>query len=413
MTEKTEYDILIVDQDRFILERMESILQDYGYKTLTAVNIGNAMEQLLFYNPRIAILEIFVPIEQFKNILRTLQKIRNDSVIIVYTDNPENKNLLDAKVFRIFDILIKPASPGELLTTIKNAIDFSEERKKVFEVALESEERLKEQLEWMVWKEHRKSTTKTSAGKYLVENIKHSIFQGLGLGVLITLIDLMSIGSKEESGYYAVPSNIFKDLIKNGDNARKLMDKLDTISGAFDIDYESEKITDMEIREIIHKTIDKAEKFRKIKNQKIVTDGLNFKRPIKFNKHLLDVTLTELLTNSFKYSPTESTIYISKFHSDEFQSIMIMNSIMVMKGRIEGIPREYENAIFEPFYRLNRIHDERFFEEELGFGIGLTVIHNSLNQLGSQIHLYEVLDHSSSSKPERKVVAEIKIPFFK
>lgn len=412
-TENNEFDVLIVDQDRFGLERMVATLNDYGYKTLTAVSMGSAMEQLLFYNPKIMLIEIFIPIEEFKNILKTLQKIRNDSVIIIYTENPENKHLFDPKIFRVFEVLIKPLSPGQILNTIKNALEFSNERKKIFQVSLESEERLKEQLEWMIWKEHRKSTTKSSAGKYLVDNIKHSIFQGLGLGVLITLIDLMSISSKEEDGFYSVPANIFQDLMKNGNNARLLMDKLDAISEAFEAEYGAEKVSEEDIKETISKVIQKVEKLRVIKNQKIITDDLAFKRALKFNKKLLEVALTELLTNAFKYSGNDTNVYISKFHSEDFQSIMVMNSIISMKGGIEGIPREYENVIFEPFYRLNRNNDERYFEEELGFGIGLSVIHNSLSQLGSQLLLYEVVDHSGNIGPEKKVVAEMKIPFVK
>jgi len=96
-----------------------------------------------------------------------------------------------------------------------------------------------------------------------------------------------------------------------------------------------------------------------------------------------------------------------KFRSGNSLSIVIINDVLEMQGGITGIPKELENMVFEPFYRLNNTYDERFHDEELGMGIGLTVLQNAINQCGGNIYLYEVVDHALSSTQRKRIVGEV------
>lgn len=120
--------------------------------------------------------------------------------------------------------------------------------------------------------------------------------------------------------------------------------------------------------------------------------------------------MRELLTNAFKYSPEEAEIQISRFYSPTGLSIVVVNPAAKVSRGINGIPPELEYEIFEPFFKINHIYDERYYKEELGFGIGLSYLQSSITRLGGNIHVNEVLDHLSIP-PAKKIVAEIIFPF--
>ncbi|MBP9888476.1 MAG: sensor histidine kinase [Leptospiraceae bacterium] len=121
------------------------------------------------------------------------------------------------------------------------------------------------------------------------------------------------------------------------------------------------------------------------------------------------MTLDQFCNKSiaYKYSPDNSNIFIMKGYSADGLSILIMNSISKVTRGVRGIPSEFENEIFEPFFRINKIYDERFFLEELGFGIGLSVIQKGITSLDGNVFVYEVNDHVTSLEPEKKIVSEL------
>lgn len=86
---------------------------------------------------------------------------------------------------------------------------------------------------------------------------------------------------------------------------------------------------------------------------------------------------------------------------------VLLNSISKVTRGVRGIPSEFESEIFEPFFRINKIYDERFYLEELGFGIRLSVIPKGITSLDGNVFVYEVNDHVTSLEPEKKIVSEL------
>ncbi len=82
--------------------------------------------------------------------------------------------------------------------------------------------------------------------------------------------------------------------------------------------------------------------------------------------------LTNILTNSAKYSPSGSDIYIDIFPKDDFYKITITD-----KGI--GIPEADKAIIFEPFHRGSNIGSI------LGNGLGLSIVKMYMELLGGQI----------------------------
>ncbi len=59
----------------------------------------------------------------------------------------------------------------------------------------------------------------------------------------------------------------------------------------------------------------------------------------------------------------------------------------------EGIPFEYENLVFEPFFRLSEFTLEQF--NTLDYGLGLTIVEKIIMKLGGKISVSNIVDYSN------------------
>ena len=77
--------------------------------------------------------------------------------------------------------------------------------------------------------------------------------------------------------------------------------------------------------------------------------------------------IEELLFNAFKFSEPGSKIYFVRDIKDNFH-ISILNTLKeIQKNKME-FP-EYQNIIFEPFFRISRLVYDKY--PTLDFGLGL------------------------------------------
>ncbi|MEM7183442.1 MAG: ATP-binding protein [Spirochaetota bacterium] len=126
------------------------------------------------------------------------------------------------------------------------------------------------------------------------------------------------------------------------------------------------------------------------------------------NTDFLDLAFREVLVNACKYSPENSTINIYSYVRESYISILFMNSILQYTRGVSGVPMEMEHEVFEPFFRINNVYDERFLSEEFGLGLGLTIVRDGIHKLGGRIYLYEVNDNVTNDiSVQRKVITEL------
>jgi signal transduction histidine kinase len=265
---------------------------------------------------------------------------------------------------------------------------------------------MRNKLEWLIWKEKSKNSERISAEKTLINNIKHSIAQGLGIGGITTLIDLISMAAKQDGDHVDMPHHMFHQLVQTGDVIREWFDSLESITKAFGACYDSKPLESEGLCRIVKSSLEEVEKLRKIKNQNIFCETPPSVAVLAEEKGLA-LCVRELLTNAFKYSPEGSNIHITSYRTGNSVSLVVLNDVEFSTGRNTGVPREMENAVFEPFFRIHNTYDERFRSEELGMGIGLTVVQNAVNQFGGSVYVYEITDHASGLVPRRRVAAEL------
>lgn len=405
--------VLCVDSDEKSLHELIQTLESNGFAGIPANNPGLALELIVRRAPSIVITEIDLPEMDALSYLRALRRQNEDAVIIVRTNWPERRQGADRRLGMVFEYLVKPVGTEELMGTVRRAWDFFQEKLSYFHMAGESEGRMRNQLEWLLWKEHQKLSHRIAFGHSMIDSIRHFVNQGRGVGGLLTSVDMMQLHARPaENGNVTIPATVLDSIYTNADSVRIWLDGLESVIQAFRKTYEPQVIPVDELFEIIRQAIHDVEKLRKIKGQRINTGKFISLPSLRFNKEALALTLRELLTNAFKYSPDETRINLGLHRSGNSVSLLIVNDIQEYRGGITGMPEESQQEVFEPFFRLNNAFDDRFQEEEFGMGVGLTVVQGAMNKLGGKVYVYEVVDHVTEEQPKKRVVAEVVIPVY-
>ncbi len=112
------------------------------------------------------------------------------------------------------------------------------------------------------------------------------------------------------------------------------------------------------------------EKDIKIHIQKIENIQLNT------NEILINTIFSNLIDNAIKYSPNGKNIYISLYKKDNHIHFII-------KDEGIGIPKDKIDKITDRFYRV----DESRNKSIKGFGLGLSIVKNSIMLLGGTLHV--------------------------
>lgn len=114
---KNKY-ILIVDDQREILDMVVSILKDYGYTNLqTAENVKDTLEVVKKRQPELAILDVMLPDGNGFELMEKLRK-NADYPILFLTAKGEDEDIFRGFGLGADDYIVKPFLPKELLFRI-------------------------------------------------------------------------------------------------------------------------------------------------------------------------------------------------------------------------------------------------------------------------------------------------------
>jgi two-component system KDP operon response regulator KdpE len=112
------FTVLVVDDDRQILDFLRPKLRGAGYEVLTAANGIEALEQVKNREPDLLVLDMMMP---EKDGLETLREIRGFSAVpvIVLSARGSDADKIKGLDYGADDYLAKPFNPDELVARIK------------------------------------------------------------------------------------------------------------------------------------------------------------------------------------------------------------------------------------------------------------------------------------------------------
>ena len=116
--------ILIVDDERSILQSLEGLLSDEGFEVITASNGYEALKIIDAEPPDLVLLDIWMPgIDG----IETLKEIKKDNPyihVIIITGHGTIETAVKATKLGAFDLIEKPLSIDKVIVAINNALNF-------------------------------------------------------------------------------------------------------------------------------------------------------------------------------------------------------------------------------------------------------------------------------------------------
>ncbi len=197
--------------------------------------------------------------------------------------------------------------------------------------------------------------------------------------------------------------------------AEKALDTFSEIGQLISQKMKFEKINCNDFHTIVAEVIEESNDFATKKEQVVsLSDKKKIHKNlfININKEHIKKALTEILFNAFNFSEQETTILILTDIRDDYLTITVVSKPEKDEKDRIGIPMEYENIVFEPFFRLTKKVDDEY--KTLNFGLGLTLVEKILSKHGGKVAISNINDYSDLKKgPAIKVDFSFSIPIDK
>ncbi len=405
--------ILVVEDEALTGEMLIEMIASWGYEAVLCGDGGTAMDRYREDYYPVVITDIEMPGMDGNELIGKIKSLNSDQVIIVLTVHDRAEMIIETMRKGVYDYIIKPAESEELYRKLERAVEAAELRRMKTTLEKEKVVKLENQLEWFKWTEDIITRDYDRVDRSMFQSLHNSFNQGAGFGALLTLISIISSSMKKHGDQYLIDRNMF-DLIK--DNARfaeRTLKVFSDINWVMTNDLPMERVSATELRTFINTIKTDIEQYLELKRHTIlISDPTE-----RFDRSYVNISsdhiykaIHELLFNAMKFSvPDTSIVVMLDMVDDETLVISVLNTVEEVEKGIIGIPMEYENIVFEPFYRLSRQVYEEY--ETLDYGLGLTVVEKIVRKHGGTISVSNVTDYTDVRKgPVTKVLFTIKIP---
>jgi two-component system, NtrC family, response regulator AtoC len=129
--------ILVVDDDQTIRWSLQEALQSWGFATIAAGSVAEAISSVNAEVPAVALLDIDLPDGSGLDVLREIKGDYPETIVIMITGNVQIDNTISALRGGAYDFIGKPINLEELRITIRNAIEARQLRREVARVRQE------------------------------------------------------------------------------------------------------------------------------------------------------------------------------------------------------------------------------------------------------------------------------------
>ncbi|MBN1500047.1 MAG: response regulator [Spirochaetes bacterium] len=402
--------ILVVEDSKSLREIVTALLRESGYMVFEAGNGKEALEIMKNETVSIVLTDIEMPVMAGDELIDNINTMSEKPVVIVFTSHDSSDLIVKIMKKGVFEYLIKPVKKNDLLLKIKNAEAISELNRVKSISEKEKVIRLENQLSWYRFQEKFENKHTVLNDGMLFENLQRSLNQGAGFGTLVSLIEVFTATARKKGNVYEIDDYIIDGIKNNQAIIYKAMDVFSDIENVTVNEIELEHFLLSELYGFIKHIIDNETEIISINNHNVLLS--DYKPPfdklsIMINKPFFEKVIRELLINSCKYSRKGSTVYVIIEHTPDELEISFINN--TKQGEEDGIPVEYENIIFEPFFRKVKYIQENY--KSLDYGLGLTLVEKIIERHGGKVSIYNIKDYSSlNENPAIKVNCKISLP---
>ena len=128
---KTDYQVLIVDDDESIRRMLSAVLSREGFQTVTAKDGEEGLALFRSTSPDIVLMDIRMPGRSGIEAMRAMLDLRPGAVVILMTAYADLDTAVQAIKNGVFDFVIKPFDLAEIGLLVNRAYQMREMRREI------------------------------------------------------------------------------------------------------------------------------------------------------------------------------------------------------------------------------------------------------------------------------------------
>ncbi len=352
--------VLVVDDEKIILELTSMILKSKGYEVLTASSGEDGLKMVEQNAPSVVLLDYMMPVMDGMTVLREIRRNYPDTYVIMFTGKGSEEIAVELMKAGASDYILKPFNNQDLVDRIDNVLKIRRIEITNKELRKEREKLLREIEEWNLELERR---VDQKSGE--LERAQAEIIQAEKLATLGHLSAGMAHEIRNPLNSISLFAQILKPVLESDPEKVSYIDKIlkevDRIDDILIKLLAASKRPRFELQQV--SVADMIEKSlggfgAQIETQNIeVNKSLNPAPTILADPTEIEQIFNNLFANSIYEMPKGGLLNIRLDRNDDHVNISITDT-----G--PGIPSENRNKIFDPF----------FTTKKKGTGFGLSVV---------------------------------------
>lgn len=352
--------VLIIDDEKVILDLTGIILKNRGYQVFTALSALEGLETIEIERPELVLLDYMMPNMDGLTALKEIKRLYPDTYVIMFTGKGSEEIAVELMKAGASDYILKPFNNQDLVERIESVLKLRGIELQNKALLSERERLLAEIEDWnreLEARVHEKSEALSRAQAEVVQSEK------------LASLGYLSAGMAHEIRNPLNSIALFVQLIKGGleeperqeyvEKILKEVDRIDNILGKL-LDASKRpkfEISEVRLDRILEHTLEAFTPQLRQKRIKVVRDYRNIPPAIKADPMEIEQIFTNLFLNSIHVMPEEGTLTVELDQDADYIKLRVSDT-----G--PGIPAENLPNIFDPFFTTN----------SRGTGLGLSVV---------------------------------------
>lgn len=363
--------IVVVDDERIILELTSMILASKGYEVLTAENALEGLALIARHTPSVVLLDYMMPRMDGMTALRKIRQEFPDSYVIMFTGKGSEEIAVELMKAGASDYILKPFNNHDLIDRIENVLRMRRIELHNRDLRQDRERLLQEVEEWNLELERR-----VKGKTHELERAHAEIVQSEKLAALGHLSAGMAHEIRNPLNSISLFAQVLRGAVSDEERSSyvdKIMSEVDRVDALLVKLLAASKSPHVEIRavdvsELMHGLLAELEPqldARQIETRVRIAEHLPL---IQADPDEISQIFSNLLVNAIYEMSDGGELSIDLSSGSGEVKI-------VVKDTGKGILAEHLNKVFDPF----------FTTKEKGTGFGLSVVLRIVKTYGGHI----------------------------